>query len=92
MAIRLVLDVKVLVLLVHAVRRALLPLRDAGCRLAAGLVFVHFEGWRGGEGSWARNEVGGEELGEGKRKAACAEDGWGAACEGGGEGHEVYVL
>jgi len=41
MAIRLVFDVKVVVLLVHAVGRALLPLRDTRRRLAAGLVLIH---------------------------------------------------
>jgi hypothetical protein len=40
--IRFVLDVKVLVLLVHVVRRTLFPLRDARRLLAAVLVFSHF--------------------------------------------------
>jgi hypothetical protein len=43
MAIGLVLDVKVLHVIMNAIRRALLPLRDAGRRLAAALIFVHFE-------------------------------------------------
>ena len=42
MAIRLIPRLEVLVLLMHAVRRALLPLVDACRALAAGLIFVHF--------------------------------------------------
>jgi hypothetical protein len=44
MAVGFVLDVKVLHVLVDAVRRALLPLGDARRRLAAALVLVHPEG------------------------------------------------
>ena len=41
-AVGCVLDVEVVELpVVHAVRRALLPLRDAGGRLAAALILVH---------------------------------------------------
>lgn len=41
MAVRLILDVEVVGLVVHAVRRALLPLGDACGRLAAALIFIH---------------------------------------------------
>jgi len=40
-AVGFVFDVEVLVLLVHAVRGTLLPLRDTRRRLAAALVFIH---------------------------------------------------
>jgi len=54
-AISLVLDVKVLVLLVHAVWRALLPFGDTGRRLALVLRVIHFHGLACGCGvrEWA---------------------------------------
>jgi uncharacterized transporter YbjL len=47
-AVGCVLGVEVLSLVVHAVGRALLPLGDAGGRLAAALVLIH-SSWCGGE-------------------------------------------
>ena len=41
MAVGLVLYVEIVLLVVHAVRRALLPLADSGRRLAAGLILIH---------------------------------------------------
>jgi hypothetical protein len=61
-AVGLVLGVKVLLLVVDAVRRALFPLGDAGRRLAAALIFVHLEGCLG-EGGVLSREVGCEKTG-----------------------------
>lgn len=41
MAIRFILDVKVLILLMYTVRRTLLPLRDASRRLSTALILIH---------------------------------------------------
>jgi hypothetical protein len=69
-AVGFVLDVKVLVLLMHPVRRALFPFRDASCFLATGLVLVlvlgHFEGGGGERGRGVSREVRSEEAGAGE--------------------------